>query len=74
MKTLKRQTKNEVEYKRVQDDEADRLVSIQSNGWSFCPKSEWKENVRDFGKEKSESKSETSKPSKKSQRKEKAKA
>ena len=43
MKTLKR--KNEII--RVTDKEADEKVKF---GWSFCPKHEWKTNVRDFGK------------------------
>jgi hypothetical protein len=44
MKTLKK----EGNYIRVTDKEADERLKY---GWSFCPKSEWKTNVRDFGKE-----------------------
>jgi hypothetical protein len=43
MKTLK---KND-EIVRVTDKEADEKVKW---GWKFCPKHEWKTNVRDFGK------------------------
>jgi len=32
---------------RVTDKEADDKLRF---GWSFCPKNEWKTNVRDFGK------------------------
>jgi hypothetical protein len=34
-------------YDRVNDLEA---VTRIKTGWSFCPKSEWKKNVRDFEK------------------------
>jgi hypothetical protein len=51
MKTLKRTNNNQTEYKRVKDHESDSLVKF---GWSFCPKTEWKTQVRDFGKEPSE--------------------
>jgi hypothetical protein len=55
MKTVKKKTNNEnYEYRRVDDKEADRLVGL---GWSFCPKTEWKVNVRDFGKIKEDSSS-----------------
>jgi|688.fasta_scaffold1734463_2 hypothetical protein len=47
MKTIKKQTNKGIEYKRVDDSEADKLIS---SGWSFCPKTEWKVNVRDFNK------------------------
>jgi hypothetical protein len=51
MKTLKKTNPktNEVEYRRSEDKVADHAVAYQ--GWAFCPKSEWKTNVRDFGKE-----------------------
>ena len=50
MKTLKKNGN----YVRVTDKEADEKVKF---GWTFCPKNEWKTNVRDFGrKEKEESK------------------
>lgn len=51
MKTLKKTNlkTNQVEYRRSEDKLADYAVAHQ--GWSFCPKSEWKTNVRDFGKE-----------------------
>jgi hypothetical protein len=50
MKTLKKNGN----YVRVSDTEADEKVKF---GWDFCPKNEWKTNVRDFGrKEKEESK------------------
>lgn len=32
------------EIKRVQDDVAETMVA---EGWAYCPKSEWKEKVRD---------------------------
>lgn len=35
-------------YDRVNNSDADIRVKA---GWSFCPKSEWKKNVRDFDKE-----------------------
>jgi hypothetical protein len=34
-------------YERLSDMEADVKVKA---GWKFCPKSDWKTNVRDFGK------------------------
>ena len=43
MKTLKKGGN----YVRVTDKEADEKVKF---GWDFCPKHEWKTNVRDFGK------------------------
>jgi hypothetical protein len=50
MKTIVKDGK----YARLSDQEAE--VKVKS-GWSFCPKSEWKKNDRDFGKsEKSEKK------------------
>ena len=52
MKTLKKMNlKGEMEYKRVNDSEGNNLARV---GWNFCPKTEWKENVRDFGKTKEE--------------------
>jgi hypothetical protein len=43
MKTLKKEGK----YVRVSDTEAD----VKSKyGWVFCPKNEWKTNIRDFNK------------------------
>lgn len=36
------------EYVRVSNQEADMKAKT---GWDFCPKSEWKKNVRDFGRE-----------------------
>jgi len=52
MKTLKKMNlKGEMEYKRVNDSEGNNLTRV---GWNFCPKTEWKENVRDFGKTKEE--------------------
>ena len=73
MKTLKRQTPKGVEFKRTSDSDASNLTKI---GWSYCPKTEWKENVRDFGKEKSEEKSSESTPkkSKKEKKSKKSKA
>jgi len=41
MKTVKKGK----EYKRVFDIVADHMVKNQ--GWAFCPKSEWREKVRD---------------------------
>jgi hypothetical protein len=54
MKTIKKKTEKGFEYKRVADLEADKLITM---GWDFCPKSEWKINVRDFGKVKEETNS-----------------
>ena len=52
MKTLKKMNpKGEMEYKRVNDSDGNNLTRV---GWSYCPKTEWKENVRDFGKTKDE--------------------
>ena len=45
MKTLKKKNKGEQEYKRVFDIVADNMVKNQ--GWAYCPKSEWREKVRD---------------------------
>ena len=44
MKTLVKDSK----YVRVTDVEADMKIKF---GWNFCPKSEWKKNDRDFGRE-----------------------
>jgi hypothetical protein len=49
MKTLK---KNGT-IVRVTDKEADDKIKF---GWEFCPKHEWKTNVRDFGKTSKKSK------------------
>lgn len=35
-------------YARVNNQEAERRVNA---GWNFCPKSEWKKNDRDLGRE-----------------------
>ena len=52
MKTIKKMNlKGEMEYKRVNDSEGNNLTRV---GWNFCPKTEWKENIRDFGKTKEE--------------------
>jgi hypothetical protein len=59
MKTLKKLINQETKYLRVSDGEAEKYVR---QGYSYCPRSEWKINVRDFGKEKSV---EAKKPSKK---------
>ena len=34
--------------KRVKNDVAN--IAVEKDGWSFCPKSEWKVNVRDVKK------------------------
>lgn len=49
MKTIKKQTSSGIEYKRTDEKSAD--YAVKNQGWSFCPKTEWKTNVRDFGKE-----------------------
>jgi hypothetical protein len=36
--------------KRVKNDMAD--IAVEEKGWKFCPKSEWKEKVRDAKKKK----------------------
>jgi len=51
MKTLKK----DGNYVRVSDTEADEKVKY---GWTFCPKSEWKTNVRDFGRKNKKGKEE----------------
>ena len=43
MKTVKLDDK----YRRVNDKEA---ISLVSEGWSYCSKSEWKTEVRDKNK------------------------
>ena len=51
MKTIKKKEKIDSElftYKRVSDDIADKQV--RDEGWEFCPKTEWKNNVRDLNK------------------------
>lgn len=48
MKTVKI-TKNG-EYKRLSNDDADYAVNVKKA--KFVPKSEWKENVRDFSLDK----------------------
>ena len=40
--------KKEGVIKRVKDDVA--KIAVEENGWKYCPKSEWKEKVRDAGK------------------------
>lgn len=49
MKTLKRidQKTKTVDFKRITDD---KVESYLSSGWEYCPKSEWKTNVRDLNK------------------------
>lgn len=44
MKCIKKHGK----IKRVKDDVAHSLV--MDDGWEYCPKSEWKKEVRDKGK------------------------
>jgi hypothetical protein len=44
MKTIKKG----LEYKRVNETEAEAFVSVK--GWKYCPKNEWKTNIRDFNK------------------------
>jgi hypothetical protein len=58
MKTLKKSTSQETKYLRVSDGEASGYVR---QGYTFCPKSEWKTNVRDFGKENATESKKTSK-------------
>lgn len=43
MKTIVKDGK----YVRINDVEAEQRVKA---GWKYCPKSEWKSNVRDLGK------------------------
>ena len=45
MKTIKKKNKGEQEYNRVFDIVAENMVKNQ--GWEYCPKTEWKEKVRD---------------------------
>ena len=35
------------EYMRLENSDAESRVKA---GWKYCPKTEWKSNVRDFGK------------------------
>ena len=51
MKTLKK----DGTIVRVTDKEADEKIKY---GWIFCPKHEWKTNVRDFNKKKKSKKEE----------------
>jgi hypothetical protein len=51
MKTLKK----DGNYVRVSDTEADEKVKF---GWQFCSKSQWKTNVRDFGRKNKKGKEE----------------
>ena len=44
MKTLKKVQNNEAEYVRVKED---KVKSFLTKGYTYCPKSEWKNNVRD---------------------------
>lgn len=55
MKTLKKSIGQETKYLRVSDGEANGYVR---QGYTYCPKNEWKTNVRDFGKESIEEKKE----------------
>lgn len=48
MKTI---TKNNV-FDREPDEIAE--FKVRHQGWIYCPKKQWKENVRDFKKEKIE--------------------
>lgn len=48
MKTI-RNLKKQI-WQRVTEQEARAKVGVA--GWEYCPKSEWKENVRDASKEK----------------------
>lgn len=50
MKTIKKTNNDIIEYSRVSDEIADE--KIKNEGWKYCPKSEWKINVRDFSKQK----------------------
>jgi hypothetical protein len=50
MKTIKKTTDKNIEYSRVSDEIAEK--KIRQSDWKYCPKSEWKINVRDFSKEK----------------------
>ena len=47
MKTIVKNGK----YQRISDLDADIKVKT---GWKFCPKSEWKTNIRDIGKSEEE--------------------
>lgn len=40
MKTIKKVVKGSMTYKRLDDVKAAVLIT---NGWNYCPKSEWKE-------------------------------
>ena len=49
MKTIKRMDlidSNKFNFKRVKDDIAYKMVKFE--GWDYCPKSEWKNKVRDY--------------------------
>jgi len=46
MKTLKKGTKF-VRVPNRKNAEIQGVKELLAKGWSFCPKSEWKENLRD---------------------------
>lgn len=50
MKTIKKINQDTTEYRRLSDKIADKKVKNEQ--WQYCPKSEWKNNVRDYSKEK----------------------
>lgn len=64
MKTVK---DSSGKIKRVRDETAFDMVD--NKGWNFCPKKEWKENVRDGNKKKEEGKSIKSEKDNKSKKK-----
>jgi hypothetical protein len=49
MKTIKKVSTDTTEYRRLSDNIAGDKV--RSGDWQYCPKSEWKINVRDYSKE-----------------------
>ena len=56
MKTLKKTiNQEETKYMRVKDGDVNGYVR---QGYTYCPKSEWKKNVRDFNKETNEERKE----------------
>jgi hypothetical protein len=59
MKTLKKINNNETSYLRVADHEVNRYIR---EGYQFCQKTEWKENVRDFEKRRKEEAKKSKKP------------
>jgi hypothetical protein len=44
MKSIKNRITGE--YKRVKDEDADKMISVRQSSWSYVSKTEWKTNTR----------------------------